>query len=228
MTEANFYLVGGAVRDSLLGIQSKDLDYSVEAQSFDHMREAILERGGKIYLETPQHFTIRGKVPGLGDSDFVLCRKDGAYSDGRRPDSVEQGTLMDDLARRDFTVNAMARAEDGSLIDPFCGELHLKTKLLFCVGDTDKRMSEDALRMMRAIRFAITKGFSFSGALSRFLRDESNAKLLDNVSIERIREELKKCFDCNTRMTIEMLMLFPAIFHHIFSRNIKLSPIITT
>lgn len=76
---ACFFEVGGAVRDKLLGVQSKDIDYAVEAESFSAMRDAVIERGGKIFLETPQYLTIRAHVPKLGAADFVLCRKDGEY-----------------------------------------------------------------------------------------------------------------------------------------------------
>src|SRR6478735_1674813 len=160
--KAKFYQVGGCVRDSLLGVESKDIDFSVEAPSYEAMREAVIERCGgnpeSIKVDKPEFATIRAIDPKLGGVDFVLCRKDGAYSDGRRPDSVEMGTLLDDLARRDFTVNAIARADDGSLIDPFNGQADLKLRLLRCVGGVD-RLREDSLRMLRAFRFAITKGF---------------------------------------------------------------------
>src|SRR5687768_7510936 len=114
-----FFQVGGSVRDELLGKQSKDIDYAVEAPSYGAMREAIVERGGEIFQENEAFLTVRAKVPTLGACDYVLCRKDGTYDkDGRRPDFVEVGSLADDLARRDFTVNAMAKAEDGTLVDP--------------------------------------------------------------------------------------------------------------
>ncbi len=99
------YLVGGSIRDQLLGLKSKDLDYAVEAGSYEEMRDYIKENG-KIFLETPEYLTIRAHLKNGEPADFVLCRKDGEYSDGRRPDKVTPGTLYDDLARRDFTVNA--------------------------------------------------------------------------------------------------------------------------
>lgn len=121
MSSIKFYQVGGSVRDSFIGLKSKDIDYAVEAPSFDAMREAIKERGGEIFLETPQFLTIRANVPGMGACDYVLCRKDGEYVDGRRPETVTAGTILDDLARRDFTMNAIAIAEDGTILDPFDG-----------------------------------------------------------------------------------------------------------
>lgn len=229
-TSIKFYLTGGAVRDSLLGIHSKDLDFSVEAPSYDAMRSAIIERcGGNpdcVKVEKPEFATIRAVDPKLGGVDFVLCRQDGYYSDGRRPDSVLPGTLHDDLARRDFTVNAIARADDGSLIDPFGGAEDLKHKLLRCVGDTEKRMTEDALRILRAIRFSIIKGFTLDWKLLEFISRKSSADLLANVSIERIREELLKCFEFDTLTTLRFLEEFSFIKRAIFSRNLKLTPTI--
>src|SRR4051812_9903063 len=113
MADAKIYLVGGAVRDKIMNITPKDLDYSIECESFDAMRQYIIDRGGTIFLETPQYFTIRAKVPELGAADFVLCRRDGMYKDNRRPETVEVGTIFDDLARRDFTMNAIAIDEQG-------------------------------------------------------------------------------------------------------------------
>src|ERR1035438_8197642 len=100
------YQVGGFVRDRLLGVKSKDLDYAVECADYPTMLRWIQSQG-KVYLEQPEFWTVRahiGKLP----ADYVLCRKDGQYGDGRRPDSVSVGTLLDDLARRDFSVNAIA------------------------------------------------------------------------------------------------------------------------
>ena len=157
--KAKFYEVGGAVRDEILNLPTNDLDYAVEAESYEAMREAVLERGGEIFLESPEYLTIRAKVPGIGPADFVLCRKDGAYSDGRHPDRVEPGTLLDDLARRDFTMNAMAvDIENGKLYDPHDGRKDMEAETIRCVGVAEERFEEDALRILRAIRFAITKG----------------------------------------------------------------------
>ena len=92
-----FYLVGGSVRDKLLGLKPKDKDYVVDAKSYEEMKSAIIEHGGNIFLETPQHFTIRALLPKIGAADFVLPRIDAFYSDGRRPDSVSVGTLEETL-----------------------------------------------------------------------------------------------------------------------------------
>lgn len=221
-----FYQVGGCVRDSLLGIPSKDIDYSVEASSYEEMRSAIVSRLGEsaIKVEKPEFVTIRAVDPKLGGVDFVLCRKEGSYSDGRRPDNVEVGTLYDDLARRDFTVNAMARGDDGELIDPFGGCLDTAIGKIRCVGGVE-RLCEDSLRMIRAIRFHIVKGFWFDEEIEMFLQTPSNANLLENISIERIREELLKCFKHNTYNTLRVLHSYRHIQRVIFATmGLKLEP----
>jgi len=207
--KVKFYQVGGSVRDELMGVKSNDIDYAVEAPSFEHMRQAIIDRGGEIFLETPKYFTIRAKVPELGCTDYVLCRKDGGYSDGRRPDEVCAGTLLDDLSRRDFTINAIAKGEDGEIFDPFGGQIDIERRIIRCVGDTRERFKEDSLRLVRAFRFAITKDFSISNNIKRCLHSEDILSGLKNVSTERIREELTKCFAYNTVWTIRMLCLYP-------------------
>jgi tRNA nucleotidyltransferase (CCA-adding enzyme) len=215
---AKFYQVGGSVRDELLGLKSKDIDYAVEAEGFEAMRQAIVERGGEIFLETPAYFTIRARVPELGACDFVLCRKDGEYKDGRRPKSVEPGTIFDDLARRDFTVNAIAKTEDGTLIDPHGGIDHVHCKILRCVGSTDKRFDEDGLRMIRAIRFHVTKDLRIHNDIVECLMNPVFfVHNLRGVSAERVREELVKCFQHNTKLTLQVLNIFDDLRDYIFS-----------
>jgi len=214
-----FYLVGGYVRDKLLGVESNDKDYSVEAESYDVMRQAILDRGGEIFLENPEYFTIRANVPNMGACDYVLCRKDGAYTDGRRPDEVEHGTLHDDLARRDFTVNAMAFDEYANLIDPFDGKKDLENKVLRTVGDAEDRFSEDALRMLRAIRFSITKGLKMDRKILCCLMDPYFVNMLKCVSVERVRDELFKCFKYDTITTMQMLTKYHEVGEAVFENT---------
>ncbi len=216
-----YYLVGGAVRDSFLGKNSRDKDYAVEAESFAEMREDILRRGGVVFLEKPEFFTIRSRF-GRDTADYVLCRKDGAYSDGRHPDEVEIGTIADDLARRDFTINAIAISEDGIVIDPFGGQRDIKDKLIQCVGNT-LRLEEDALRMVRAIRFAVTLGFRIDGEIQEVIQNRGDY-LLQEISKERVREELTKCFAHDTIATLNMLMRFPLIAGVAFGEGMWLKP----
>ena len=221
--DIKFYLVGGAVRDEILGFSSKDLDYSVEAPSYNAMRDEIVKRKGEIFLETPEYFTIRAKVPKMGACDFVLCRKDGQYSDGRRPDKVEMGTLYDDRARRDFTMNAIAKAEDGSYIDPHDGQLDIADKLINCVGHAEDRFAEDYLRILRAIRFAVTKKMRLSQDTYDAIQKYKD-KVME-VSVERVREELYKAFKFDTVKTLVALHEF-GLEHIVFDKayGLRLKP----
>jgi tRNA nucleotidyltransferase (CCA-adding enzyme) len=217
---AKFYKVGGSVRDSLLGKTSKDIDYAVEAPSFEAMREAILDREGEIFLEKPEYLTIRARVPALGACDFVLCRKDGSYYDGRRPESVSPGTILDDLARRDFTMNAMAVDEDGVMIDPHGGQADMKKGLIRCVGKAEDRFTEDGLRMLRAVRFHITKELVLNLDIDILLMDEHFISTrLFGVSVERVREELDKCFKYDTMHTLKCLEVYPDLKRVVFGNG---------
>lgn len=222
-----YYTVGGFVRDEILGVKSKDIDFAVEANSYEEMKEDILQKGMVIFQERPEYFAIRARHPTLGGADFTLCRKDGFYSDNRRPDSVEIGTIYDDLARRDFTINAIAKTEDGEYIDPHQGIIDINRRLLRCVGDTEDRFSEDPLRMLRAIRFHIVRGFNLTQEIDYLLRHSKFIRLLDTVPVERKYEELKKCFEYDTLETLEFLSDRPYLQIHLFENaRLGLEPVI--
>lgn len=205
------YKVGGAVRDEFMGQKSKDLDFSVEATSYEEMRDFIA-LNGTIWQERPDFLTIRAKMPGLGDADFVLCRRDGFYSDGRRPDNVIPGTIYDDLARRDFTMNAIAiNIETNEVIDPYNGKWDIRNGFIRCVGDAYDRFSEDALRLMRALRFRTILDFKFDVNVKVCLQNKYLADKLHYVSIERIMEELNKMFRHDTYFTFTLLNSYPYI-----------------
>jgi tRNA nucleotidyltransferase (CCA-adding enzyme) len=132
-------------------------------------------------------------------ADFVLARKEGDYSDGRRPDRVEAGTLEDDLARRDFTMNAIAKDSHGRLIDPFDGRRDIADRVIRAVGNArDRIVGEDALRGLRALRFAVQKGFTIDHEVAKVLRSVEFRRALRSVSTERQREELEKMFKVDT------------------------------
>lgn len=210
------FKVGGAVRDQFLGVKSKDLDYAVEAPSYEAMRDFIADNG-KIFLEKPEYFTIRAKVNGE-DADFVLCRKEHGYSDGRRPDSVTIGDIYDDLSRRDFTMNAIAiHTGEGAIVDPHQGVRDIERKLIRCVGKAEERFNEDSLRMIRAVRFAITKNFVMDWDIRNALHDRVLLEKLENVSKERVREELNRCFKHNTLQTLVTFERFPKLRNVVFS-----------
>jgi tRNA nucleotidyltransferase (CCA-adding enzyme) len=221
-TEPKAYIVGGYVRDKFLNIPSKDIDYAVEAESFEDMKKWV-ETIGKIYLCKPEYYTIRAQV-GKEARDYVLCRKDGAYSDGRRPDSIEAGSLMDDLSRRDFTVNAMALDKDDNLIDPFNGFEDLRRNLLRCVGSARIRFEEDSLRMLRAMRFHITKGFKLDREIEELFREVKFCQQLSRVSVDRRRDELDKCFKFDTIATINFMSQYQDMMKACFADGLWLKP----
>jgi tRNA nucleotidyltransferase (CCA-adding enzyme) len=217
--------VGGSIRDEILGLKNKDRDFCVEAESFDAMRDGILALGGVIFLEKPEFTTIRAKMGKDDIRDFVLCRKDGAYSDGRHPDTIEAGTLLDDLARRDFTMNAIAKDSDGNLVDPFGGAEDIKAGVIRCVGIARDRMNEDALRMLRALRFSIVKGMMIDGEILALFDDDGILGLIENsISVERIREELHKMFARDSFASIMLLARFPRLLKILVSRGLWLEP----
>lgn len=218
------YKVGGCVRDELIGRKCKDIDFAVEAPSYRDMVEYILQRRGVVFLESPQFLTVRAKFGGEV-ADFVLCRKDGAYSDGRRPDEVIPGTIYDDLARRDFTMNAIAKQQPHmslQYLDPHGGIDDINNKTIRCVGDAEQRFSEDSLRMLRAIRFSIVLDFILTDTIVQLLKHPAMLDKLDNVSEERIREELHKCFAYDTQKTLNVLDRFKLLRNRIFHKDTNL------
>lgn len=193
------YKVGGCVRDAIMGRPCNDIDLAVEAESYEAMREGVLAMdGAKIHTENPEFFTIRAKTAKFGDTDFVLCRKDGEYKDGRRPENVEMGTITDDLERRDFTMNAISQnVQTGELYDPFGGQRDIKGKMIRCVGNPAERFREDALRVFRAIRFAVTLDFGIDKGL--VYRIKGGGINYDGVATERITIELMKMFKASPK-----------------------------
>lgn len=241
MTHFQFFEVGGCVRDSFLGINSKDVDFSVVSEDgrFADITEAFAslsahldDEGFKIFESKPEFQTIRAQVPKdhvlrsrTTVADFVLARKDGPYSDGRRPDWVAPGTLMDDLARRDFRCNAMAVDIEGNLIDPFGGMDDLQNRILRFVGRAQDRIAEDGLRVMRGFRFSITKNFGIADEDLDALKSELAAEMLAAVSVERVQKELMKMFASDTLGTLNLLAGLPSKTREaIFRDGLKLKP----
>jgi tRNA nucleotidyltransferase/poly(A) polymerase len=224
------FLVGGAVREIVRGFPEKvkDWDFAIEAESFEQMEKWVNYQGFEIFLKTPEYFTIRARASnpfyfaGMDMTgrtfDFTLCRTEGEYTDGRHPDSVNVGTIEDDLARRDFTMNAIAMNELKEFIDPFGGQKDIERKVIRLVGGVE-RLEEDSLRMLRAVRFAVQLGFRMDGELFEFLHDENNQILLDTVSDERVRDELHKAFKWDTRVTLETLNKFHWMIPYFFSSD---------
>jgi len=236
MTEPKIYLVGGAVRDRFLGHETKDIDFAVEAPSFASMLETLSTRGVRFYITIPEFVTVRGhwaiKAGAFGfekdfegPADFTLCRAETTYRDQRHPSLVTPTRLENDLARRDFTCNAMAVDEAGSLIDPYNGRLSLATGVLSAVGDPKERLIEDPLRILRAIRFFVTKDLKPDSRLTDSIKQL--AVHLQVIPKERIREELFRCFKYDTLQTLQVLELYPHVRMIVFERdmgNVWLKP----
>lgn len=228
-----FFEVGGAIRDELLGIPSKDVDFAVEATSFQDLHDFLLLAGFKVWEVREEFLTIRAGVPKdhplakrTKDADFVMCRADGPSSDARRPDFVTPGTLLDDLKRRDFTVNAIARdPETGEFIDPHNGMIDLGLRVLEFVGEPMDRVREDGLRILRGFRFMVTKGLTPGQETARALLCGESAELLSTIPTERVEMELRKMFQFNTLTTLDLLATLPeATKQAIFRDGLKLNP----
>lgn len=181
------YVVGGCVRDSLLGRMPGDWDVTTSA--LPEETKAVFS-GMPVIGTGVRHGTVAVLVGGV-PVEVTTYRVDGPYSDGRRPDSVAfTRSLREDLARRDFTVNAMAWAPETGLVDPFDGREDLERRVIRCVGDPARRFGEDALRILRALRFSASLGFSIEPETAAALR-AARARLA-KVSAERIAAELVK------------------------------------
>ena len=178
------YAVGGCVRDAVMGKTATDIDITTSAKP-----EEILALFPRSILTGGAYFTVT-VFHGDGKAEITPFRSEGGYSDSRRPDTVGfAGGLADDLKRRDFTVNTLCF--DGvRIIDLLGGRADIQAKVIRCVGDAERRFNEDALRIMRAFRFAATLGFDIEGGtLNAAL---SCADGLKRISVERIRDELIK------------------------------------
>lgn len=183
------YVVGGSVRDSIIGRPVHDWDICTPVPVTELQAE-FEERGYKVIQTGIKHGTITVMVDGVG-YEITTFRRDGEYSDGRHPDSVEfTSDLYEDLSRRDFTVNAMAYNDEEGLIDPFNGLLDIEKRCIRCVGNAEDRFSEDSLRILRAIRFASQLGFV--PELHTDMSIHGMYKNLVNISIERINSEFCK------------------------------------
>lgn len=181
------YLVGGCVRDSVMGKTPNDYDITTNA-----FPENILEcfSDCKTLTNGIKHGTV-GIVLGKDVYEVTTYRIDGEYSDNRHPDKVEfSSKIADDLSRRDFTVNAIACDKNGNTVDPFFGKEDIERKIIKCVGEPDRRFNEDALRILRALRFSSVLDFDIENDTAKSLH--RNAHLLKNVSAERINAEFNK------------------------------------
>ncbi|MGN1337515.1 MAG: hypothetical protein ACI4WW_03475 [Candidatus Coprovivens sp.] len=179
------YIVGGYVRDYILGLESHDVDICTNAKVKD-----ILDIFGNNLVYSDYY----GNVKMISDKyniDITTYRRDVKYNDDRRQVEIEYvDNLMDDLDRRDFTMNTLCMNIDNTIIDVFNGRQDIENRLIRCVGNAEERIKEDPLRILRAVRFATVLDFKIEEGLYDVLK--KNANLLERLSLERIKEELTK------------------------------------
>ncbi len=179
------YVVGGCVRDSILGRNPEDWDITTSARPED-----VKKIFGRTIDTGIAHGTVT-VMDGKEGYEVTTYRIDGEYEDGRHPKDVTfTASLLEDLKRRDFTINAMAYSEEDGLIDEFDGLSDIEKKTIRCVGDPIERFSEDALRMMRAVRFAAQLGYTIEENTGNAIK--KLAPTLSKISAERIQVELVK------------------------------------
>ncbi len=179
------YLVGGCVRDMILGVHPQDWDICTSA-----LPEQVRELFDRTLTVGIRHGTVTVLIHSHA-VEVTTFRTDGAYADHRHPEAVSfVGDLTSDLARRDFTMNAIALPPDGLVVDPFGGVEDIRNSLIRCVGEPDRRFEEDALRMFRALRFSARLGFAVEEeTLAAIYR---KAPLAASLSPERVRDEMEK------------------------------------
>lgn len=206
------YLVGGCVRDLLIGTEPKDWDITTNAtpeQIQTVFTDSFYENDfGTVGVKTGS------EDPKTAVVEITPYRLESEYSDKRRPDNVEFGTsLLGDLARRDFTVNAIALDSKGQYVDPYEGQKDIKDKILRAVGNPQERFAEDALRMLRAVRLVAELSFGIDGATAEAI--SQNSKHLSHVSRERVRDELIRILNSYQPMNALVLSQRLGILEHI-------------
>ena len=185
------YLVGGCVRDMLLGTTPKDYDFTVETTP-ENIENILRLYHIPFNAMSAKYGTIVARI-GNEEYEITSARKEADYVDNRHPEEVIFGvSIEEDLKRRDFTINAMAMDSKGNIIDSFDGNkcFDLENHLIKTVGNPETRFKEDPLRIMRALRFTITKGFQLDAATQKAMVDCKD--MLNNISKERITAELRK------------------------------------
>lgn len=182
------YLVGGAVRDALMGKEPSDWDLTTNATP-----EQVMSIFHKVIPTGIAHGTVTVHFM-KEEIEVTTFRTESDYSDGRHPDKIEYtGNIEEDLSRRDFTMNAIAVSiKDGSIVDPFNGQQDIKKKIIRTVGNPYERFSEDGLRPVRAVRFSAQLGFEIEKETFKAISDPKILSVTKGISVERFRDELMK------------------------------------
>lgn len=193
------FIVGGCVRDSIMGRTPGDWDIATDA-----LPEEVRRLFPKTIDTGIKHGTVTVVLDG-NNYEVTTYRIDGEYSDYRKPDKVRfTASITEDLSRRDFTINAIAYNPSIGIVDPFHGIDDIKAGIIRTVGEADKRFNEDALRMLRAVRFSAQLGFELEEAALKSIT--ANHALIENISSERIREELTKILMSDDPFRFSLLM----------------------
>ena len=179
------YIVGGYVRDHILGIESTDIDICTNAKVKD-----ILDIFSDVNVSSNEYGAVKF-ITNKAKIDITTYRRDLRYNGNRRKVEMEYvDNLIDDIQRRDFTMNTLCMSKEGNIIDVLGGRKDIEDKIVRCVGNINERINEDPLRMLRAVRFATVLGFKIEENLYEELKN--NKELLETLSMERIKEELTK------------------------------------
>lgn len=211
------YVVGGSVRDLICRKMPADYDITTNARP-EQMKDVFKDKGKYKIIETGiKHGTVT-VMCGKNSVEATTYRIDGEYLDSRRPENVAfTENLRLDLERRDFTMNAIVYSPDTGIRDFFGGIKDIEEKRVKCIGDPYKRFEEDALRILRAVRFSAVLGFSIDPATSEAIHAQK--KLLEKISAERISAELKKLFASDFPEIVENILLeYRDVFVQIFGK----------
>lgn len=212
-------IVGGSVRDFLMGDTPHDYDMATDATP-EEMKAVFSEE--RVIETGIRHGTLTILLHGV-PYEITTYRVDGAYSDHRHPDGVSfTRSLAEDLARRDLTVNAIAYHPQEGFTDPFCGREDIAARCLRAVGDPDRRFAEDALRILRTLRFAATLGFRIEKKTEEALFRK--AELLAEVSVERVDKEWQK--QIVGAHAPEVLLRYRAILPYVFPELSEREPVL--
>ena len=210
------WIVGGWVREAASGRHKTDLDIATtllpaEVKELFPRSLMVGEKYGTVIVRLKDNISD-------GTWEVTTLRSEGSYGDGRRPDKVEFGqSIEDDLARRDFTINAMAIDSDGNVIDPYDGMSDLRTGILRAVGEASERLGEDGLRIMRAYRFLDSTGGMRSMESSLRSAVRGNLSMLDGVSRERIGMEMERILGGKNAGEVILQMHEDGVLEHVLS-----------
>ncbi len=219
------YAVGGCVRDYLMGVDCADVDITTSATP--QQVESVLKTNKIDYIETGiKHGTVTAVIDHV-PFEITTFRTDGIYIDNRHPENICYVTeLSSDLKRRDFTINSIAYNDNEGIVDLYNGIDDIKNKIIKTVGNPDERFNEDALRIMRAVRFASVLQFDIEPSTEKAIFD--NVDLLNNIAVERVFQELKKLLlgDGVEKVLFDFKPLFTAVIPELlpcvdFEQNTK-------